>query len=396
MDLRFKRFLPDNGQERGLIVSSRTVGFDIDDTSSCLVASGYQKIDEVLLEAIIAFLSGCGTLLERADRCGEGVVFAVQKSALKLYRDAFHPDQAAAWQSEFCARVRALIKLSAVLPSGVVVPSGLLKIRLEHDGVRENEVVIGHVSPYLERAVQLLKLDCLSGRQEAHISKNTIVSIFRELHGIIEALHALNIVICDLKLSNLLLYDGKIKLIDNVGMSLPGFPSRLHTPLSTDPAHLIWKDQKLGLAAGVKLDKLGDWWAYRCMLYQCLTNCRPYQGVVWNSDGLASSSTINSLEEERIGKRVSSMDLGMTPPAQAIPEALGTALYEDLHRAFKDGIRERFNLHLLDGLDYVECPGCKEEFLSSEDDCPICSETRLVDLRRRICVCEKGYTKGLK
>lgn len=292
-------------------------------------------------------LSGKRVKVSDADLLGEGGearVYRLGTQALKI----FHPGGDARL---FDQKLKKLASFPAGLPAAVMGPTGLA---MDNAGR-----VIGYTMPLVAGAEDFGRLAQRKWRLGV-VSNDQLTELFRELHGVVEQLHALGVVIGDFNDGNVLVKPspqpvGKVALIDADSMQFGGFPCPVGHERFLDP-RLYGAD----LASAPRFDDGSDWYAFAVLLFQSLLSVHPFGGTHAKLPTLL----------RRAEARHSLMQSDVVVPRLAVPpKVLPDDLLHWFLAVFEKDARQTFPPSLLQlawtkcacGLEHARavCPECR-------------------------------------
>ena len=278
---------------------------------------------------------------------GEGMVFAVGHTAVKLYHQP-RPHQA--------QKLRHLLHLP--LPANVLGPCALVQ---DFQGK-----VIGFQMPKLPDSSQPLKqlanpLYC----QKHSIQTQAIVHLFQQIHHTLSQLHQANIIVGDLNDQNIFFSP----------------PSPLPSPFWIDSdsyqfalypcpvANLSFLDPDLYHVSDFSQQPVftphTDWYAYFVLLIKSLLQLHPYGGTHKQHKSL----------QARAQAGISILNPAVITPQRARHlETLSDDLLHHLHLVFDKSHREPFPLNLLTSYanNLTNCPQCSLAYPRQRPACPTC------------------------
>ncbi len=290
------------------------------------------------------FLSGKRVRVTDADLLGEGGearVYRTSRGALKV----FHPATDATAQRVLDQKLQKLAQFPTTLPPSVMSPSELASDRAGR--------VVGYLMPLVPGAEDFGRLAQRKWRLGV-ISNTGLTTLFRELHEVVSALHAAQVVIGDFNDGNVLFASGKPYLIDADSMQFAGFPCPVGHERFLDP-RLYGVD----LSTAPKFDAGSDWYAFAVLLFQSLLSVHPFGGT---HPKLATLL-------RRAEARHSVMKSDVLLPRLAVPpKVLPDDLLHWFLSVFEKDARQVFPLGLLQ-LSWTTC-GCGLEHARAV--CPEC------------------------
>ena len=298
---------------------------------------------------------------------GEATVYELDGDrALKLFKDARHPDLAGDPLREAAATVR-LAELEArlrdrprPLPSSVVTP-----IELARAGKSASSALVG----YVMRKVTGTPLYQLGEprHRKVGVALDPIVHALRALHASVTALHGAGVVLGDFNDGNVLVDGARVHLLDADSFQYGRWPCPLYTERFVDP-RLCTKPAPAPVLARPH-DRDSDWYAFATMVFRTLLWVGPYGGVHAPKD---PARRVAPAARALQGPAV--FDADVTYPRAAVPLA---ALPDELAAYFLDvysrGRRGPFPAALLDRLRLTRCDTCAIDHGRAR--CPVCART---------------------
>lgn len=291
---------------------------------------------------------------------GEAEVFDIGRGvALKLFKQAAHPDFASSPEDQRGARERIAVhqkKLPALrrlaLPQRAVMP-----LDLAYDGTS----IAGYTMPLLRNAEPLLRYSDRTFRQKG-ISWPAIIAMLKDLHRTVADVHRCGAVIGDFNDLNVLVTGEEAFLIDIDSIQFGSFLTQLYTVRFLDP--LLTDGNTMRLAH--PHNDRSDWYAYTSMVLQSLLFVDAWGGVFRPA---ASSDRI--VHSERPLKRISIFHDQVRYPKHAMPfQYLPDDLLQFFHETFERDLRGEFPIALLDGLRWTRC-ACG--IAHARAKCPACN-----------------------
>jgi len=282
---------------------------------------------------------------------GEADVFDLGDGrALKLYKDADHPDFARDPAGAAAARARLvehqdkLRRFPAGLPARVVAPETLAL-----DGAGR---VVGYAMPLVRGAEVLLRYSRREFRAAGGITSWDVLHLFRDLHETVRGVHAAGAVIGDFNDLNVLASGHAAHLIDADSFQFGPFLAAAYTERFVDPLLCDPALARPVLARPYTPD--ADWYAFAVLLFQSLLFVDPYGGVHAPADPAARVP-----HAARPLRRVTVFDPDVRLPKVAERwDVLPDDLLEHFHAAFERDVRGPFPGALLEGLRWTTCAAC--------------------------------------
>jgi hypothetical protein len=281
---------------------------------------------------------------------GEGMVFGLGDTAVKLYHDPT-PERAARlafWQTE---------RLAEQLPANVVAPRGL--------AYDPNQAVIGYQMERLPAASQPTR-QFANLSAAANLPVTAVIDYFLNAAATLSLLHQRGLVVGDLSDRNLFYArraDGRLHdyWLDVDSYQVGPFPCPAATEPFLDP-HLY---NVADFSQQPVFSPATDWYAYLVILVKSLLLAHPYGGVHHAYPSLRS----------RAAAQVSLWQAAVVYPRRARPvECLSDDLLAHLSRVFDRGERPSFDPDLL--RDYrqslQDCPACGLAYPAERGHCPGC------------------------
>ena len=311
--------------------------------------------------------------------------------ALKLFKTPDHPDLAYSPEQQQAAAARLaehqkkLREFPSGLPERVVAPLDLATDR-------PGGAVVGYTMRLLSNAEVLLRYGEPSFRQQG-VRSETVVAIFRDLHGTLSGLHRLRIVVGDFNDLNVLVAGTRAYLIDADSFQFGPYLARVFTERFVDPLLCEPALEHALLCRPHNGDS--DWYAFNVMLFRSLLLVDPYGGVYKPAD--LSRKVPHAARPLR---RITVFDPEVVYPKPARRyDILPDALLQHFHRVLKKDQRCAFPLALLEDLAWSVCPACGTEHARSA--CPLCAHVipvqvrEVVQVRGQVKVTEVLRTHGL-
>jgi hypothetical protein len=307
---------------------------------------------------------------------GEAVIYGLPTGkALKFYMDASDPTYAGNPSAQAGATVRLReqqTKLPAFptnLPPRVVAPS-----EMAYSAAAGGEI-IGYTMPLLSGMEVLMSYGDRRFREQKAVDANQVVNIFRDLYGLVDAIHAARVVIGDFNDLNVLVDNtSQTHLIDADSMQYGQFPCRTFTARFVDP--LLCPPDKLQL---VRPHSEGsDWYAFATMLFQSLLYINPYYGGVHRP-----KSGLPIRNDGRVLNRLTVLSPEVIYPKMAQrPDSLPDELLDYFTQVYEKDQRGTFPLKLLENMRWTACTNCG--LWHSRAICPACAAPGQVIARQSI------------
>jgi tRNA A-37 threonylcarbamoyl transferase component Bud32 len=300
---------------------------------------------------------------KRIDKGGEAYIYDLGNGRVaKLLKRPSDPEYASSRGAQEGARQRALeykSKLAAFpngLPTEIVAP-----VEPVYSDEKQR-LVIGYTMPYIRDAEQLKRYRDQRYRKQESVDGNQVIGLFEQLHSLVQALHAADVVIGDFNDANVLVASKRVFLVDTDSMQFSGFVCRGFTarfldPLCSEPTQLELKHLH---------NKGSDWYAFSNMLFQSLLCVGPY-------DGLHRPKTGPRLQHNpRVLQRLTIFSKEVVYPPPAIPyHLLPDELLEYFHRLYEQDVRGVFPRVLLENTRWTKCTKCR--MVHARPRCPSCA-----------------------
>ncbi len=257
---------------------------------------------------------------------GEGIVFRVQDTAVKLYHT---PNKAQQRKLHYFFKHN----LAQNLPPNVFAPDTAV--------TDQQQQIIGFQMPLLPpHSHPLKKLANPLYRQKQNIPIRKIVSLLTSIHHTITKIHQQQLIIGDLNDSNITftpLESRPPSFIDVDSYQFSHFPCPVATLPFVDP-HLY------GVADFSKrpyFSEATDWYAYTVLLIKSLLGTHPYGGTHKQHKSL----------QTRAQNRISILNKEVIYPQNALPkDTLSDDLLQHIHQTFDQNQRHPFPRNLLNHL----------------------------------------------
>lgn len=288
---------------------------------------------------------------------GEGMVFAVGDTAVKLYHQP---------QPHHLAKLRHFLDtgLAAQLPTAVIGPTTLV-----HNGRHQ---VIGFQMPKLPPdTVPFKQFANPNYWQKNSVDGRAVVALLIHAHQTLQKLHQLGVVVGDLNDTNVFFHlpSQTTAWIDVDSYQVGAFPCPVAAQAFLDP-------QLYGVADFSHkpvFTPLTDWYAYLVLLVKSLLQVHPYGGIHGQYKTM----------EARAQAKMSVLETAVTYPQRACPpETLSDDLLQHLHRVFTQGERVPFPVDLLTqyAASLHTCGQCGLVYPQQRRDCPACRQITPVAL----------------
>jgi hypothetical protein len=277
---------------------------------------------------------------------GEARVYRFGSVALKLYHPIDPQQGKQLAQQSLRLRQEKLLHFPTDLPAQVAAP-----LELVHD---QTAAVVGFSMPLVQGATDFSRLSQRKWRDGA-ISNNQLMALFRQLHGLLTALHHRGVIVGDLNHANVVFAQSAPWIIDSDSMQFGDYPCAV--------AHERFLDPKLfGLALldSPRFSSATDWYAFSVLLFSSLLFVHPYGGVQRDYPTL--------LRRAEAAHSVLRQDV-IYPKNAVAPDVLGDGLLAFFRRVFDEGWRGEFPAQLLQ-LHWTRC-SCGTEHASVR--CPQCA-----------------------
>lgn len=286
--------------------------------------------------------------------------------ALKVFKTPAHPDYAASPDEQRAAARRVAEhqeKLRAFpmgLPPEVIAPQALATDRA-------GKTIVGYAMPLVARAEPLLRFAEPTYRR-AFAPASSVVALFRELWGVLSALHARGVLVGDFNDLNVLVTEDRhVRLIDADSFQFGPFACAVFTERFVDPRLCDRTARAPRPAAPYDAD--ADWYAFTALLMQSLLFVGPFGGTHRPKDP-ARRVPPSRRPLERL--TVFHSEVIYPKPATSWG-VLPDALLARLRAVFERDERGVFPPELLEGLAFVTCAACGIEH--ARPRCPACSTT---------------------
>lgn len=297
---------------------------------------------------------------------GEAVVYDLGGDrALKLFKDARHPDVAGDPAREAAATAR-LAELEArlrdcprPLPSSVIVPG-----QIARGGRGASAAAVGYVMRRVT-GTPLYQLGEPRVRKPGGRALDDLVRALRELHASVTALHAAGVVLGDFNDGNVLIDGPRCHLLDADSFQYGRWPCALYTERFVDP-RLCARPAPAPVPTRPH-DRDSDWYAFATMVFRTLLWVGPYGGVHAPAD---PARRVAPAARCLMGPPV--FDPEVTYPRAAIAfVALPDELAAYFTEVFARGRRGPFPAVLLERLRLTRCDTCAIDHGRAR--CPLCA-----------------------
>ena len=324
---------------------------------------------------------------------GEADIFDIGGGmAVKIFKPQDHPDLVDIPDEQKAARERiyahqtklpALLAFRGKLPARVILP-----LELARDA--PGGAIIGYAMPAIRNAEVLMRYAERPFR-EAGISNDTVVAIFLDLYGIVDATHAAGIVIGDFNDLNVLVRGEETFLIDTDSFQFGNYVSKMFTARFVDPKHCDPKASSLILARPYSENT--DWYAYVVMLMQSFLFVGPYGGVYRPKDPKKRVA-----HDLRALKRITVFNPDVLYPKPAVHyRVLPDDILHYFHGMFEKDERGTFPRTLIANIRWQKCAACG--LTHARTICPVCATPGLVKetvrVSGRVLLTEIFKTKGV-
>lgn len=235
---------------------------------------------------------------------GEAYVYVAQASDGKQYAvKVYHGlNPLYDYKSEFVTAVQRRLRRYPVKLNEypVVLPLNVMRsLGVVYDTIGQP---VGYYMSYIDNCRKLSDLLKISTRKKEDIDPNFIMLVMRNVHRLVEGVHAAGAIICDLKPSNILvrMTDGEVFLIDTDSMRFGSYLSTAHTLGYADPRQ--FRKQKDGRHDQFHMlpSQRTDWYAFAVMTCVAFLQAMPYEAVATRKKPDGSPYTAAERCEERI------------------------------------------------------------------------------------------------
>jgi hypothetical protein len=296
---------------------------------------------------------------------GEAEVFDIGGGqALKLFKGPQHPDFAGAPHERDAASRRLALHQRKLpdfppgLPERVIAPATLATER------KRGGRIVGYAMRLVAGAELLARYAEPQMRRGQAAHGNQAVTVLRDLHATVTALHRAGVIIGDFNDSNVLVSGQRAYLIDADSFQFGSYPCAVFTERFVDPRLCDPAAAAPVLCRPYSDDS--DWYAFHVLTMRTLLGVGPYGGVYRPTDPARRIP-----QAGRPLRRVTVFDPEVVYPRPALPyDLLPDALLARLQDVFCRDRRGPLPLALLDDLRFTRCLGCGAEH--ARDLCPRC------------------------
>lgn len=297
---------------------------------------------------------------------GEAEVFEISRGrALKLFKGPEHPEYAGQPQAQAAAKLRLELHQQKLrnfpqnLPEVVVAPEALAFDR-------KQTKVVGYTMRKVDGAQALHRFGSRAIRRQG-VDDRQVTQLLLDLHDAVKNVHACGVTIGDFNDLNVLVGTGGLALIDADSFQFGSFACPVFSERFLDPLRCeLQADQWVTVA---RANPWSDWYAYACMLMQCLLWVGPYGGIYRPQE--AAERCPASL---RPARRLTVFHPEVCYPRPARPwTILPDDLCDVLRAWFVDDARGEFPRAPIEQLSWTRCPGCGLEHARAR--CPGCRPT---------------------
>jgi hypothetical protein len=301
---------------------------------------------------------------------GEAEVFDIGGGqALKIFKGPQHPDfggsphEQDAASRRLALHQRKLPDFPAGLPERVIAPAALATER------KRGGRIVGYAMRLVAGAELLARYAEPQVRRQAHgpgqaTPGNHAVSVLRDLHATVTALHRAGVIIGDFNDSNVLVSGQRAYLIDADSFQFGSYPCAVFTERFVDP--LLCDPSASAPVLCQPFSDHSDWYAFHVLTMRTLLGVGPYGGVHRPTDPARRIP-----QAARPLQRVTVFDPEVVYPRPALPyDLLPDSLLARLQDVFCRDRRGPMPAALLDDLRFTRCLGCGTEH--ARDLCPRC------------------------
>jgi hypothetical protein len=309
--------------------------------------------------------------------------------ALKVFKPPDHPDYAADPEAQRGAAER-IEEHQTKLPALLALQPGVVRVAWPVAPATDATTgrIAGYAMPLVRPAEALMRYGDQGFRRG--IAGEQVVTILRDLHATVTALHRDHFIIGDFNDLNVLVQGESAVLIDADSFQFGSFLTHLFTLRFLDPRLTAGGDLRLARPH----DSGSDWYAFGAMVMQLLLFVDPYGGVY-----SPRNPAHRMAPEQRPLHRITVFHPEVRYPKQALPlESLPDDLLQHFFALFTRDARQEFPLPLLEGLHWTHCR-CGLEHARSL--CPRCTAVAARAVRSRIVLagevaCERvAHTAGV-
>lgn len=281
---------------------------------------------------------------------GEGIVFDLGKTAVKLYHQ---PD------AQRQAKLRVWLQQAPQLPAGLLAPTA---------PVRDlSGALIGFEMAKLPAgSLPMKKLSSPLFWQQQRPSLPAVIQLLLTIHHTLTNLHRLGIVVGDLNDTNLFFTDEpqpRPFWVDVDSMQIGRFPCPAALESFLDPQLYYITD----FSRRPSFTPASDWYAFAVLVVKTLLQAHPYGGVHHQHKTMRA----------RAAARISLFCPDVQPPQRARPiAALTDGLQDALQATFAHDQRQPLNLaHLVDyAQSLATCAQCGLAYPQQRAACPVCQQ----------------------
>lgn len=303
--------------------------------------------------------------LKELGEGGEAVVYELVpgKTVVKVYKTPDHPTYSDATQKTAAAlRIEEHQKKLPMFPKGLP-PVIVAPREIAYDSK-------GKVCGYAMEFVSGAKPIAGFADPQAHragLSNKVVQAHLIQLHDATVAAHRSQLVFGDFNDLNVLVGNGKLRVVDADSMQFGQFLTKTYTPRFVDP--LLCNPFDHAPVLQKPHGEMSDWYAFAVMLFQSFLCIDPYGGVFAPAD--ASRRVPHGMRPLR---RITVFNKEVKYPRAAYrPESFPDELLHFLQSVFSDqDHREVFPRRMLETLDWRPCQSCGAE--SARGYCPVCGQ----------------------
>lgn len=322
-------------------------------------------------------LKGSGLERVRLDQSnllgegGEAEVFdlgaTVPGKVFKLFKPPTHADFAGDDEASTRNRDGAKARIAEMQRKLKDFPSGLPPRVIAPNILgyaKDGKVIVGFGMDAVRNAVTFRDLCQSAYRTSAGVSNNDIVTLFRDLHGLVTALHKAGVVIGDFNYLNVLAKNLEAFCIDADSMQFGSYFCRSFTTRFVDPR--ICDPKRTTLVMNAPHTPETDWYAFALMFFEALLLVHPYGGVYRPKAG-----TKPITQDARPLHRISVFSPDVIYPKKQMP--IGYLPDELLHymtELLKEDRRGDFPFAIIDDMRWTTCSNCGTEHARGQ--CPSC------------------------
>lgn len=293
--------------------------------------------------------------------------------ALKLFKPPDHADYEGLPHEQRGAEERIRVHQQKLrlfpknLPPRVIVPIDF--------ALNRSQEIVGYTMRFLSGAELLMRYGERRFR-ESGIANDTVLRIFKDLHGTVLGTHRSSVVIGDFNDLNVMVQGNECFLIDADSFQFGSFMCRVFTARFADPT--LCDPALTSLMLVKPHNELSDWYSFTTMLFQCLLYVDPYGGVYRPKD---PKNRIPS--GARALKRITVFHPDVIYPKPAIPfKVLPDDILDRFHRIFERDEREIFPIALIENMRWTKCTSCGTEH--ARNLCPECQKAAPAAVRQTI------------